>query len=69
MGDDCELLGMRTDLEVKDRVYLVPDPDARGTVVEVEENRLSVMVVWDDSPSGTPDFQWANKVARLEANG
>lgn len=51
-----------TDLEVGERVLHVKEPTLRGEVVEVEDNRLSVMVLWDGDEE--PDFQWANKVVR-----
>jgi hypothetical protein len=52
-----------TDLEVGDRVTLVRDPDYVGRIAVVEENRLSVMVQWDDCIG--LDFQWSNKVAPI----
>jgi hypothetical protein len=51
-----------TDLQVNERVRHSRDPDLIGTVTEVEENRLSVMVLWDGDD--IPSFQWSNKVER-----
>ena len=58
MGQYCE-----TDLSVGDRVLHVKDPDYVGTVMVVEDNRLSVMVQWDDCDG--LDFAWANKVVKF----
>lgn len=55
------------DWEVDDRVVHKKDMDRPGTVKIVEENRLSVMVEWDDLP-GELDFQWSNKLESLTPN-
>lgn len=60
--------------EVGDRVVHVKDPTLVGAIKIVEENRLSVMVLWDragmspDDPyeEGDLDFQWANKVVKVD---
>lgn len=60
--------------EVGDRVVHVKDPSLVGTIKVVEENRLSVMVLWDregvgpDDPyeEGDLDFHWANKVVKAD---
>lgn len=54
-----------TDLEVGERVVHYRDPDLRGAVTVVEENRLSVMVRWDGDEED--DFQWADKVVQEAA--
>jgi hypothetical protein len=54
-----------TDLEVGERVVHYRDPDLRGALTAVEENRLSVMARWDGDSED--DFQWANKVVRENA--
>ena len=41
------------------------DPSNEGTIHTVEENGLSVLVVWDGDTE--PDFQWSNKVIKLTA--
>jgi len=48
--------------QVGDRVVHYREPSARGTIEEVAENKLSVMVRWDDIEG--LDFQWANKVLK-----
>jgi hypothetical protein len=55
-----------TDLEPGERVCLRREPERLGRVSVVEGNRLSVMVQWDDMDPGELDFQWANKVERVE---
>lgn len=58
--------GYATGLEghkVGDRVYYYREPTAVGTIHTVEENGLSVLVVWDTHSE--PDFQWSNKVIKL----
>lgn len=52
------------ELEIGNRVATHREPDVLGTVSHIEENRLSVLVVWDDG-EGVPDFQWSNKVFRV----
>ena len=69
---------MRTDVDmsytfkVGDRVYHRKDPTLTGTVKQVEDNQLSVMVLWDlpegqydDNPilhADELDFQWRDHV-------
>lgn len=48
---------------VGDRVYHYRDPLLVGTITKVEHNKLSCMVLWDDSDK--PDFQWANKLIKI----
>lgn len=51
---------------VGDRVVHYRSPEmGSGTVKVVEENKLSVMVEWDDSP-GELDFQWSSKLRSVE---
>lgn len=60
--------GCATGLEghqVGDRVSHYRDPSNEGTIHTVEENGLSVLVVWDGDTE--PDFQWSNKVIKLTA--
>jgi len=59
----CGLLGVETDLKPGERVIHLRESGIEGTVRVVEDNLLSVMVEWDDTP-GVLDFQWANKVDR-----
>lgn len=53
------------DLNIGDRVAYYREPDVYGTVSHIEENRLSVLVVWDDG-EGEPDFQWSDKVFKIQ---
>jgi hypothetical protein len=61
----CGLLGVETDLKPDERVIHLRESGIEGTVRVVEGNLLSVMIEWDDCP-GVLDFQWANKVERVE---
>lgn len=49
--------------KVGDRVFHYREIDRVGTITEVAENDLSVMVQWDDCDAS--DFQWSNKVVKL----
>lgn len=51
---------------VGDKVSHVKDNSLTGTIIHVEENKLSVMVLWDGDKE--PDFQWSNKVVKREEN-
>lgn len=59
-------MSMKENWAVGDRVehYRAPELGS-GTVKVVEENRLSVMIEWDNS-SGELDFQWSNKLRMTE---
>ena len=45
---------------INSRVYLKKDHNYIGNITKIEENRLSVMIQWDDCDG--EDFQWANKI-------
>ena len=51
---------------VNDRVAHDKEPDRQGIIKQVEDNRLSVMVQWDDMPDGELDFQWSNKLMLIQ---
>lgn len=52
-------------LKVGDRVEFTREPGVLGTIKIVEDNKLSVMVQWDDWEDGDLDFRWANKVRKV----
>jgi len=54
------------DWKIGDRVEHYRDVSLTGTVIHVEENRLSVLVLWDDD--NKPDFQWSNKLISNKEN-
>jgi hypothetical protein len=41
------------------------DNSMTGTVILVEENKLSVVVQWDELPVGELDFQWCDKLEQV----
>ncbi len=55
------------DWHVDDRVLHVKDAFREGTIRQVEDNGLSVMVQWDDLPEDELDFQWANKLVSVQS--
>ena len=52
-----------TNLKIEDRVYLIRDITYIGTIKIIEDNKLSVMIQWDDCDG--LDFQWSNKIRLL----
>lgn len=52
-----------TDLQPGDRCVHYRDSSLVGTVFSVDENKLSLMVLWDGDPD--PDFQWADKIEKI----
>jgi len=49
--------------KVNDRVAHDKEPFRYGTIKVVEDNGLSVMVLWDDMlEDGSLDFQWSNRL-------
>jgi hypothetical protein len=52
--------------KVGDRVQHYRDPSYIGTITHIEDNYLSVMVLWDDCDG--EDFQWINKIILLDEN-
>ena len=59
--------------KLEDRVRHVKDTFRKGTIKKIEDNRLSVMIVWDDMldeynkyGDEALDFQWANKIVKIE---
>jgi len=51
--------------KVGDRVQHYRDDSLVGTIIIIENNRLSCMVAWDDYLELDLDFQWSNKLIRL----
>lgn len=51
--------------KVGDRVRHYRDDSLVGTIVIVEHNKLSCMVLWDDYLGTDLDFQWSNKLITL----
>lgn len=54
---------------VDDVVVHYREEDRVGRVAVVEDNKLSVMVQWDDLPEGELDFQWADKLVPYQPTG
>jgi hypothetical protein len=48
---------------VGDRVYHYRDYSLVGTIIIIESNKLSCMVLWDNRTE--LDFQWSNKLIML----
>ena len=51
--------------KVGDRVHHYRDDSLVGTIIIVEDNKLSCMVEWDDYLGMDLDFQWSNKLIPL----
>jgi len=48
---------------VGDRVEFYKDSGMIGSIVHVEDNKLSCMVLWDGD--NELDFQWSNKLRKI----
>lgn len=47
---------------INDRIFHYRDSEMKGVIKQIEDNKLSVMVLWEGCTE--LDFQWANKVIK-----